>query len=171
MGTTRDVISEDLGVTQTSAKFCLQTQARQIFCTSPTSPLNSSATLHNIAKMHLMFTLDAAGKRIYTLNKVQAGEVTKSYVFLHQSSPMLYHWWSRKENHWLNFSHSSPCFCVGAPEILGGMANFENLEPIQLAFLQMTSAPTPPYLLRICAHWHTDTRDTESRSKSAMGSS
>lgn len=29
-------------------------------------------------KMHLMFTLDANGKRIYTLKKVQAGEVTKS---------------------------------------------------------------------------------------------
>ncbi len=28
--------------------------------------------------MHLMYTMDAAGKRIYTLNKVQAGEVTKS---------------------------------------------------------------------------------------------
>ena len=28
--------------------------------------------------MHLMYTLDADGKRIYTLKKVQAGEVTKS---------------------------------------------------------------------------------------------
>ena len=28
--------------------------------------------------MHLMYTLDANGKRIYTLKKVQAGEVTKS---------------------------------------------------------------------------------------------
>ncbi|CAD6577151.1 MAG: snoRNP complex protein [Alectoria sarmentosa] len=28
--------------------------------------------------MHLMYTLDADGKRLYTLNKVQAGEVTKS---------------------------------------------------------------------------------------------
>ena len=28
--------------------------------------------------MHLMFNLGADGKRIYTLKKVQAGEVTKS---------------------------------------------------------------------------------------------
>lgn len=28
--------------------------------------------------MHLMYTLDAKGRRIYTLQKVQAGEVTKS---------------------------------------------------------------------------------------------
>ena len=28
--------------------------------------------------MHLMYTLDGNGKRIYTLKKVQAGEVTKS---------------------------------------------------------------------------------------------
>ena len=28
--------------------------------------------------MHLMYTLDANGKRIYTLKKVQAGEVTAS---------------------------------------------------------------------------------------------
>ena len=28
--------------------------------------------------MHLMYTLDADGKRIYTLKKIQAGEVTKS---------------------------------------------------------------------------------------------
>ncbi|KAL9104578.1 MAG: hypothetical protein Q9163_000500 [Psora crenata] len=28
--------------------------------------------------MHLMYTLDANGKRIYTLKKVQAGEVTRS---------------------------------------------------------------------------------------------
>ena len=28
--------------------------------------------------MHLMYTLDANGKRIYTLKKVNAGEVTKS---------------------------------------------------------------------------------------------
>ncbi|KAI4181836.1 MAG: hypothetical protein L6R41_006372 [Letrouitia leprolyta] len=28
--------------------------------------------------MHLMYTLDANGKRIYTLQKVAAGEVTKS---------------------------------------------------------------------------------------------
>jgi H/ACA ribonucleoprotein complex subunit 3 len=30
------------------------------------------------AKMHLMYTLDAAGKRVYTLKKVASGEVTKS---------------------------------------------------------------------------------------------
>ena len=28
--------------------------------------------------MHLMFSLDPDGKRIYTLKKVQGGEVTKS---------------------------------------------------------------------------------------------
>jgi len=28
--------------------------------------------------MHLMYTLDASGKRIYTLKKIQNGEVTKS---------------------------------------------------------------------------------------------
>ncbi|KAJ5345137.1 ribosome biogenesis protein nop10 [Penicillium brevicompactum] len=28
--------------------------------------------------MHLMYTLDAQGKRVYTLKKVQNGEVTKS---------------------------------------------------------------------------------------------
>lgn len=28
--------------------------------------------------MHLMYTLDGKGKRIYTLKKVQVGEVTKS---------------------------------------------------------------------------------------------
>jgi H/ACA ribonucleoprotein complex subunit 3 len=28
--------------------------------------------------MHLMYTLDADGKRIYTLNKLVEGEVTKS---------------------------------------------------------------------------------------------
>ncbi len=28
--------------------------------------------------MHLMYTVDANGKRLYTLKKVQAGEVTKS---------------------------------------------------------------------------------------------
>ncbi|KAJ6132557.1 H/ACA ribonucleoprotein complex subunit Nop10 [Penicillium samsonianum] len=32
----------------------------------------------NTAKMHLMYTLDTAGKRVYTLKKVQNGEVTKS---------------------------------------------------------------------------------------------
>ena len=30
------------------------------------------------SSMHLMYTLDADGKRIYTLKKVQMGEVTKS---------------------------------------------------------------------------------------------
>lgn len=28
--------------------------------------------------MHLMYTLDAEGKRVYTLNKIVSGEVTKS---------------------------------------------------------------------------------------------
>jgi len=28
--------------------------------------------------MHLMFTLDAQGKRVYTLKKIAHGEVTKS---------------------------------------------------------------------------------------------
>ncbi|KAL8767925.1 MAG: hypothetical protein Q9209_005713 [Squamulea sp. 1 TL-2023] len=28
--------------------------------------------------MHLMYTVDATGKRLYTLKKVSAGEVTKS---------------------------------------------------------------------------------------------
>lgn len=28
--------------------------------------------------MHLMYTVDANGKRLYTLKKIQAGEVTKS---------------------------------------------------------------------------------------------
>ncbi|KAL8965823.1 MAG: hypothetical protein Q9183_003672 [Haloplaca sp. 2 TL-2023] len=28
--------------------------------------------------MHLMYTLDATGKRLYTLKKVAAGEITKS---------------------------------------------------------------------------------------------
>jgi len=28
--------------------------------------------------MHLMYTLDSAGKRVYTLKKVASGEVTKS---------------------------------------------------------------------------------------------
>ena len=28
--------------------------------------------------MHLMYTLDPAGKRVYTLNKIVGGEVTKS---------------------------------------------------------------------------------------------
>ncbi|KAL8646884.1 MAG: hypothetical protein Q9226_006670 [Calogaya cf. arnoldii] len=28
--------------------------------------------------MHLMYTVDASGKRLYTLKKVSAGEVTKS---------------------------------------------------------------------------------------------
>ena len=28
--------------------------------------------------MHLMYTLDASGKRVYTLNKVVSGEVAKS---------------------------------------------------------------------------------------------
>ncbi|KAJ5533991.1 H/ACA ribonucleoprotein complex subunit Nop10 [Penicillium freii] len=32
----------------------------------------------NTAKMHLMYTLDTAGKRVYTLKKVLNGEVTKS---------------------------------------------------------------------------------------------
>jgi H/ACA ribonucleoprotein complex subunit 3 len=30
------------------------------------------------SKMHLMYTLDASGKRIYTLKKVVSGQVTKS---------------------------------------------------------------------------------------------
>nr|POE65607.1 h/aca ribonucleoprotein complex subunit 3 [Quercus suber] len=30
------------------------------------------------ASMHLMYTLDASGKRLYTLKKVTTGEVTKS---------------------------------------------------------------------------------------------
>ncbi|KXG50126.1 H/ACA ribonucleoprotein complex, subunit Nop10 [Penicillium griseofulvum] len=32
----------------------------------------------NTAKMHLMYTLNAEGKRVYTLKKVVNGEVTKS---------------------------------------------------------------------------------------------
>ncbi|KAJ5794708.1 H/ACA ribonucleoprotein complex subunit Nop10 [Penicillium paradoxum] len=32
----------------------------------------------NTAKMHLMYTLDTEGKRVYTLKKVMNGEVTKS---------------------------------------------------------------------------------------------
>ncbi|KAJ5603129.1 H/ACA ribonucleoprotein complex subunit Nop10 [Penicillium hordei] len=32
----------------------------------------------NTVKMHLMYTLDTAGKRVYTLKKVLNGEVTKS---------------------------------------------------------------------------------------------
>jgi H/ACA ribonucleoprotein complex subunit 3 len=32
----------------------------------------------DIAKMHLMYTLDASGKRVYTLKKVVGSEVTKS---------------------------------------------------------------------------------------------
>ncbi|KAJ5463217.1 H/ACA ribonucleoprotein complexsubunit Nop10 [Penicillium sp. IBT 31633x] len=32
----------------------------------------------NTAKMHLMYTLDTEGKRVYTLKKVLNGEVTKS---------------------------------------------------------------------------------------------
>lgn len=31
-----------------------------------------------ISKMHLMYTLDSDGKRVYTLKKIQDGEVTKS---------------------------------------------------------------------------------------------
>lgn len=30
------------------------------------------------SNMHLMYTVDATGKRLYTLKKVSAGEVTKS---------------------------------------------------------------------------------------------
>ncbi|EER41234.1 Nop10 family nucleolar RNA-binding protein [Histoplasma capsulatum var. duboisii H88] len=34
--------------------------------------------LNLLAKMHLMYTLDSEGKRIYTLKKVLDGQVTKS---------------------------------------------------------------------------------------------
>ncbi|KOS41898.1 hypothetical protein ACN38_g7232 [Penicillium nordicum] len=57
----------------------------------PSSPSSRKKFLHfiadastntgqfiNTAKMHLMYTLDTAGKRVYTLKKVLNGEVTKS---------------------------------------------------------------------------------------------
>ena len=34
--------------------------------------------LYGCARMHLMYTLDASGKRVYTLKKIQGGQVTKS---------------------------------------------------------------------------------------------
>ncbi|KAL8723007.1 MAG: hypothetical protein Q9225_000624 [Loekoesia sp. 1 TL-2023] len=40
-------------------------------------PIRQQLTL-TLLSMHLMYTLDANGKRIYTLKKVAAGEVTKS---------------------------------------------------------------------------------------------
>lgn len=40
--------------------------------------LFSTTTAHNTAKMHLMYTLDSQGKRVYTLKKVNGAEVTKS---------------------------------------------------------------------------------------------
>lgn len=52
--------------------------------TTITIPSNSSTTPapphfdERTAKMHLMYTLDSAGKRVYTLKKVASGEVTKS---------------------------------------------------------------------------------------------
>jgi rRNA maturation protein Nop10 len=35
-------------------------------------------SLYGCARMHLMYTLDASGKRVYTLKKIQDGQVTKS---------------------------------------------------------------------------------------------
>ncbi|KAJ6261595.1 hypothetical protein Dda_4265 [Drechslerella dactyloides] len=40
--------------------------------------LHHSSTSLDIATMHLMYTLDSSGKRIYTLKKIAHGEVTKS---------------------------------------------------------------------------------------------
>ncbi|KAF7890592.1 hypothetical protein EAF00_008907 [Botryotinia globosa] len=47
---------------------------------SPQLPQNSPPVPNRetLVKMHLMYTLDAAGKRKYTLKKVIGGEVTKS---------------------------------------------------------------------------------------------
>lgn len=42
------------------------------------SKLKPPKPIASFTEMHLMYTLDAAGNRVYTLNKVQAGEVTKS---------------------------------------------------------------------------------------------
>jgi H/ACA ribonucleoprotein complex subunit 3 len=38
----------------------------------------TSQTITSTAKMHLMYTLDAQGNRLYTLKKVAQGQVTKS---------------------------------------------------------------------------------------------
>lgn len=45
-----------------------------------TAPINEIWRLCWTAhyEMHLMYTLDASGKRVYTLKKIAAGEVTKS---------------------------------------------------------------------------------------------
>ncbi|KAL8672068.1 MAG: hypothetical protein Q9168_003463 [Polycauliona sp. 1 TL-2023] len=46
---------------------------RYIRHTAPTAPVESPHS-----SMHLMYTTDANGQRLYTLKKVAAGEVTKS---------------------------------------------------------------------------------------------
>jgi len=45
---------------------------------TPTSGDYSISSAQKNAKMHLMYTIDASGKRVYTLKKVVGSEVTKS---------------------------------------------------------------------------------------------
>lgn len=77
-------------ITTAAARFALRK-----LCTPPAAPQSQSQLevspnplsrrishknpLHaRITKMHLMYTLDASGKRVYTLKKVVGSEVTKS---------------------------------------------------------------------------------------------
>jgi rRNA maturation protein Nop10 len=50
----------------------LTTDQRHLF------PLPQPPHTFNTANMHLMYTLDSQGKRVYTLKKVTGAEVTKS---------------------------------------------------------------------------------------------
>ncbi|KAJ5850667.1 H/ACA ribonucleoprotein complex subunit Nop10 [Penicillium solitum] len=52
--------------------------SRKKFLHSIADASTNTGQFINTAKMHLMYTLDTAGKRVYTLKKVLNGEVTKS---------------------------------------------------------------------------------------------
>merc|ERR1711881_603231 len=45
---------------------------------TPNNPSSEPTSSKKTAIMHLMYTVDSAGKRVYTLKKVVSGEVTKS---------------------------------------------------------------------------------------------
>merc|ERR1712098_773831 len=45
---------------------------------TPSNPSSEPTSSKRTAIMHLMYTVDTAGKRVYTLKKVVSGEVTKS---------------------------------------------------------------------------------------------
>lgn len=97
VGECQDIPAHVRATLPTISAFCLQVQGKESWDFTPSPEFRRSGTSHyhelfisknksthrqitplRYVKMHLMYTLDANGKRQYTLNKIVDGEVTKS---------------------------------------------------------------------------------------------